>query len=233
CHRERRFCAERVPSVAVTMISSEVYSGRIFQVPYIAREFKNEIEVLKVDSHTLNRFELVSFNPEFAEAAIARSVDRLCRVLWLSGMRRPMDGIGTEARKQWSLFKKQYSSISDYEWKHLFSAFEMQVIGVEGRVNSLKTGFKSLQANFENPRSYAEFVRSLRHFREKIRPSPLLGLMLPLLDSVVEDDISPPFVKLRRLSDVMTEIEARAILYRRVIRALDQSVESMLEMENL
>jgi ADP-heptose:LPS heptosyltransferase len=232
CHRERQFCSENMPADAVAMITSEVYSGHSFQMRTVAKEFASEIEIMKVDCQSMGRFELVNVVPEFSEHSVARSVDRLCKTLWLSDLRRPVDGVGTETRHQWNLLKTEFSNVSDFEWRHLFSTFETQVIAVEGRIHSLKVGLKVLNAGFEELRGYPDYVRSLIHFREKIRNSPLMGLMLPLLDSVVEDDISPPFVKLRRLNDVVNEIQARASLYRSVIRALDKSVESLLEMEN-
>jgi len=232
CHRERRFCAERMPSDAIAMIASEVYSGRVFQVGAIASEFASEIEVLKVDCQSLGRFELSQINPMFTEISVARSIDRLCRKMWFSDIKKPIDGLGSQTRRQWSHLKADFPAVSEFEWRHLFGIFESQVTTAEGRIHSLKISIKTLNGSFENQKSYSETVRSIIAFREKIRHSPLLGLLVPLLDGVVEDDISPAFTRLRRLNDVISEIETRTALYRTVIRSLDQSIDSVLEMEN-
>ncbi|MES2964939.1 MAG: glycosyltransferase family 9 protein, partial [Bdellovibrionota bacterium] len=50
CHREKQFCAIGIPSDAVSMIAGEMFEGRGFQIKSIAEEYKQEIDVLCVDT---------------------------------------------------------------------------------------------------------------------------------------------------------------------------------------
>lgn len=223
CHRESHACAVRIPASVVAMVTGEIFGGRVFQMKAIAEEYKNEVDILRVESRASGFWAAYSVLEPFTEDAIGRWVDLACRKIWLETS-QGKDGreieFGTETRRLAMLLRGIHTGVSDLEWRHLLGDFERQVMMLEGRLNSFKTGIRVLHGTYEDPRAIQNFVKHLIGFRDKIRPSALLGSFKGVLDQVIEDDISPPFTRFRRIVDAVSEIERRAQIDLRLIRGL-------------
>lgn len=225
CHRESHFCATRIAPEVVAMVVSEVSAGRSFQLKSIAREFADNVDILRVETKSAGYWAAYSIAEQFSEATVARWVDLTCRKLWLetAGRQDGLDQLGTETLKLSRLLRTIHPQVSPVEWRHLFNDFENQALAVEGRVNSFKVGLSYLCGCYEDPRKMKEFVRGLISFRERIRTAPLLRSYKLALDEVIEDDISPAFTRFKRMSDLVLEIERRTAIYLRLIRGLSRS----------
>lgn len=224
CHRESHACAERIPAEAVALIAGEVYEGRMFQLRAIAEEYVEQIEVLRVEARVSGYWAAYSVLEPLTEEAVARWIDLTCRKLWFTGgIEIKTDGVsrlGTETLRLFRLLKTIHPRASEIEWRHLFSDMERQLQVVVGRINSFKVGLEYLKGCYEDPRRMREFVRGLISLRERIRHSPILRSFKEGLDSVIEDDVSPPFTRFRRIINLVTEMERRTQIHLRLLRGL-------------
>jgi ADP-heptose:LPS heptosyltransferase len=234
CHREKHFCASRIPSDMVGMVVSEVFAGREFQLQTIAEEYQDEVDLLRVDLKNAGFWSATPVLEKFSEEEVGRWIDRVCRKIWLDqSENRTADKFGTEVIALCRLLRKSYPEVSEIEWRHLLGDFEKQSTLVEGRINGFKAGIRFLHGAFEDPKRMQEFVNGLISFREKMRPSPLLGSFRSALDRLIEDDISPSFTRFRHIVDVVSEIEKRTIIYLRIIRGLGLEIEPEAGVERL
>ena len=234
CHREKQFCAMGVPSDAVAMLAGEMLAGRSFQLRSIAEAYREEIDVLTVDLKSNGVFAAASILEPFSEQAIGRWIDLTCRKLWLESQRGTgVDAMGSEALKLGQFLRHLHPTNSDVEWKLLLTDLERQVASIEGRLNSFKTEIRALHGSFEDPRRLRDYVRGLISFREKMRHSALLSSFRAVLDLVIEDDISPPFTRFRRIVDAIGEIDNRTQIHLRLIRSLGSGIEDIVGVDKL
>lgn len=236
CHRTTHACASGISSDLVAMVSCEVYVGRKFQLKAIADEYAREADVLRVDTETFGSWVAYSVNEPFSESSIARWIDLTCRRIWLDHpSSNPSNGalphFGTEILRLTRMLRIIHPEVSDFEWRHLFGAFERQAQAVVGRVHSFKVGLQYLRGHYEDPKKLAEFVRGLISFREKIRCSPLLSSFKNSLDQVIEDNLSPAFTRYRRMNDLVEEIDRRTEIFLKLIRGLEQTGDEFKEFE--
>lgn len=232
CHREKKFCALGIPSEAVAMIAGEMFEGRGFQIRSIADEYRQEMDVLCVDTKKIGAFAAASVLETFSEKSVGRWIDLACRRIWLDDAGgNGLDGMGTQAQRLGEFLKAIHPSVSNFEWRFLLGDFEKQVASIEGRLNGFKTEIRALHGTFEDPRRMRDYVRALIGFREKMRGSALLGSFCASLDLVIEDDISPPFTRFRRIVDAIGEIDRRTAIHLRLIRALQRQIEETIGVE--
>lgn len=232
CHRASHLCAQGISVEVVSMVTSEIFSGRSFQLKAIAEEFRDEVEILRVQTKTSGFWAAYSVLEPFTEENVGRWIDLAGRKIWLQSVqgKEHLDA-GTEIRKLSELLREIYPNVSGIEWKHFLSDLEKQAATVEGRINSFKTGIRVLYGSYEDPRRIREFVRGMISFRERIRMMASLRSFKASLDSVIEDDISPPFTRFRRIVDSVTEIDRRIAVNLRLIRGLSGEFERGKEME--
>lgn len=219
CHRESHFCSSRLPSSTIALVAGELYEKRSFQLPAIAEEDADDVEILRVDRKAAGFYALTPVNEDFSEAAIGRWVDLQCKKLWIAGNEAPKE-LGSEILKLAQFMKGHHSKVADFEWRHLLEDFERRAMEIEGRINGFKAGLRYLHGTYEDPRKMAEFVRGLIHFREKTRSSALFASFKRSLDQVIEDDISPAFTRFRHIHDAVSEIEVRTQLHLKILRTL-------------
>ena len=226
CHRDSHACATRLSSDIVGMVTAEVFAGRTFQLSTIAEECAGEVEILRVDTKTCGYWIACPVRHSFTEESVARHLDRASRKLWLQAIegREMSTELGTEIRHLAEVMRKLYPKTSPVEWRHLLDSFESQGQMTEARVNGFKTGIRVLHGSFEDAQRLTDFVKGLISFREKIRHSPSLRSFKTALDSVIEDDISPAFTRLRRIVDTVGEIETRTTINLRLLRGLEQEM---------
>ena len=223
-----------VPSDAVAMLAGEMLAGRSFQLRSIAEAYREEIDVLTVDLKSNGVFAAASILEPFSEQAIGRWIDLTCRKLWLESQRGTgVDAMGSEALKLGQFLRHLHPTNSDVEWKLLLTDLERQVASIEGRLNSFKTEIRALHGSFEDPRRLRDYVRGLISFREKMRHSALLSSFRAVLDLVIEDDISPPFTRFRRIVDAIGEIDNRTQIHLRLIRSLGSGIEDIVGVDKL
>jgi ADP-heptose:LPS heptosyltransferase len=236
CHRASHACAERVPADAIAMVLAEIYEGRSFQLRAIAEEFKDEIEILRVQSRNSGFWAAYSVLEPFTEEAIAHWIDLTSRKLWLACAREPAlepAMRGTEIRRLAQFLLDVHPSISNIEWKHLLADFERQLMSVEGRMNGFRLGLRALHTGYEDPRVLKDYVRGLIAFREKMRLFAVLRSYRGSLDQIIEDDISPAFVRLRRIVDGIGEIDRRTRITLALVRGLSERLSRAKEIESL
>ncbi len=139
--------------------------------------------------------------------------------------------MGSEALRLGEFLRAIHPTVSDFEWRFLLGDFDKQASMIEGRLNGFKTEIRALHGSYEDPRRMRDYVRGLIGFREKMRNSALLGSFRSVLDLVIEDDISPPFTRFRRIVDVIGEIDRRTTIHLRLIRALGRHIEEGIGVE--
>jgi ADP-heptose:LPS heptosyltransferase len=224
CHQKTHACAARFSPDLIAMLMTEVYAGRSFQLPTLAQEYKNDVEILSVDVGTATFFAAASVIEPFSEMGIGRWLDLVSRRIHLQkqadNRNQIADGLGHEMFRLVQFFKELHPEVSDFQWKCMLETFETQAMFVEERVRGFKNHLKVLQTSFEDTRKVHEFVRSLILFRERIRSSPFLQAFKTGLDSVIEDDISPSFTRFRHFNDIILDMEKRTDIHLRMIRAL-------------
>ena len=224
CHRETHACAKRIPAGVVAMVISEVYAGRSFQLSAIAEEFKDQVDILRVEMRGSGFWAAHSVLEPFTEETIGRWVDLACRKIWLqateSGETQSRIGRGTEIRKLSNLLRTIHPQVSDIEWRHLLGDFERQACLVESRIHGFKVGIQYLRSCYEDPKRFREYIRGLIAFRERIRHSALLRSFKASLDQIIEDDITPAFTRFRKTDDLISEIESRTEIHLKIIRGL-------------
>ena len=226
CHRESHACSERLPSDVVAMVASEVLAGRAFQLKTIAEEYRDEVEILRVESRVSGYWAAYSVLEPFAEASVARWVDLACRKVWLEtqGSDPKALGTGTEILRLARLLRSIHPDVSETDWRHLLSELEQQAMTVEGRLNGFKVGLQYLRGCYEDPRKLRDYVRQLIAFRDRIRHSPLLRSYKAALDPLIEDDISPAFTRYKRMVETVAEIEKRTEISLRILRGLNGEI---------
>lgn len=222
CHRDRHACAERIPAEAVALVASEVYEGRTFQLKTIAEEFKNEIEILKVENSEGSFWTAASVRERFSEETVARWLDLACKKIWLT----TEDRRGTEIESLSRFFRKLHPETSDFEWRFLLGDLEKQVAGISSRINGYRVGIEHLKGAFEDAKRMHEFVTGLIHLRERMKRSFLMRSFASSLDQIIEDQVSPPFLRLRRIVDAINEIDGRTTLHLGLLRGLVGEMES-------
>ncbi len=245
CHRPSHECGLGLPQELVTAVVSEVYSGRSFQLKNLAEEYKDRVEIYLAQTRNLSLWSAVLVNEELSESNVARwlnlTVQKLRleaigqsdkQVSLMSSRGHQLSQRGTELRQLEGLFKSVFPGVSTIEWRHLLSDFERQATLVEGRLNSFKVGLQYLRSCYEDAKKMRDFIRGLIAFREKIRHFPLLRPFRLSLDQVIEDDISPGFTRIRKMTGLIDEIEVRTELSLRLIRGLLVTVENESELEN-
>jgi hypothetical protein len=140
---------------------------------------------------------------------------------------------GTEIRRLAQFLLDVHPSISNIEWKHLLADFERQLMSVEGRMNGFRLGLRALHTGYEDPRVLKDYVRGLIAFREKMRLFAVLRSYRGSLDQIIEDDISPAFVRLRRIVDGIGEIDRRTRITLALVRGLSERLSRAKEIESL
>jgi ADP-heptose:LPS heptosyltransferase len=232
CHRDRQFCSSRIPVDLISMVASEAFEGRDFQLSAIAREYRDEAEVLRVENSDTMFWSAVPVLEPFSEASVGRWIDLACRKLWLQSQQsRNSLMLGSEGLRLSRFLRILHPKVSEFEWKDLFSQFERQSEQVEGRINGLKTGIRVLHGCYEDPRRMQDYVKGLISLRERIRHSPLLASFRSSLELVIEDDVSPPFTRFRRIVEVVSEIERRTDIHLRLVRALGKQINESMQMD--
>lgn len=226
CHRDSHACGDRIPPEAVALIAGEVYSGRSFQLRTIADEYRSEIEVLQVQaSEQAGYWAAPSTREVFSEKAIARWIDLSSKKLWLSG------SADRGAELEWlaAFLKDLHSQRSEIEWRFLFEDFEAQVQFAMSRMNGFKVGLDHLKGDFESAVRRKDLVRAFVQFREQIRTAPLLRSFVSLLDPLIEiDDASAAkaaFPILRRMSEVVSEMDRRTLIIQNLLRGLRDELQ--------
>jgi ADP-heptose:LPS heptosyltransferase len=220
CHRATHACSDRIPADVVAMVANEALGKRTHQLKTIAEEFKSEVEILRVESRTPGFWSAYSVLEPFSEESVARWLDLACRKIWLGSANR-----GTEIRRLSEFLRKIHPTTSAIEWRHLLADFERQGQLVDGKINGFKVGIEYLKGTYEDPRRLGVFVRTLIQFRERIRHSALLKSFKSSMDQIIEDDISPPFVRFRRIVDAIGEMEKRTQIHLSLIRGLAAEME--------
>lgn len=229
CHRERHFCGERLSPELIALTLSSVYTRQLAQLSAVAEEFSDEADVLRTELREGGFWSALPVQSEFSEASVARLVDLCTWKIFLNQAGRTPERVsqyGAESVRLSRLLRRQFPTVSRTEWKHLLSAMEKQIEGLEGRFMAIDSGLKSLHAQFENADRLKEFVYNLVNLRDRLRPSPMARLLGTGLDAVIDDDQSPAFVRLRRITETMTEIQSRAEIEKKVVRALGQLMEA-------
>lgn len=216
CHRDFHACAERIPAEAVALVASEIYENRTFQLKTIAEEYKNEIEILRVENRESSFWTAASVREKFSEETVSRWIDLACKKIWLTSE----DRRGTEIECLARFFKKLHPETSEIEWRFLLNDLEKQVEAISGRINGYRVGIEHLKGGFEDPRHMHEFVTGLIQLREKMKRSYLMKSFASSLGQIIEDDVSLPFLRLRRIVDAISEIDGRTALHLCLLRGL-------------
>ena len=224
CHRDHHACAARIKPEAVAMVTSEVLRGVYHQLGTIAEEFQGEIDVLRVEVSESGFWYAWNVLEKFTEANVAHLLNLCAQKIHLESERTKDEGglgeLGSESLRLERLYKKIFPKVSGIEWEHTFDALESQGRMIEGRLEGFQVGLKSLYGNFESPERLRDFVKTLIAFREKLKTQPFLQTTRTSLDALIEDDITPPFVRFRRIADAVQEMRVRTDIELRVIRTL-------------
>jgi ADP-heptose:LPS heptosyltransferase len=229
CHREAQFCATRISAECVALVLSEVFSGTQHQLKTIAEEFKEEVEILRTETRASGFWTSYSVLEPMTEAAVGRWLDMCSWKIYLQSRARDnsiLSEFGTETAKLAALLQTIYPGVSQTEWMHLYGEMERTAESIQTRVCAFQTGLNALKTSYDNPKRMQAFVKSLIAFREKLKSSPFLKSYKMALDLVIEDDITPPFVRFRKMIDALHEIHSRTQIEIKVIRTLQAQNEA-------
>lgn len=231
CHRDHHACAARIKPEAVAMTVSEVIKGERHQLRVIAEEFSDDIEILRVEIEESGFWAAHSVLEPFTEANVARWLWMTGQKVHLEEERMKAQGgwgeLGTESVRLEHLFRRIYPNVTTADWAHLLDALERQVTMVETRLGGFEAGLRSLYGSYENPERLKGFVRTLITFREKLKSSPALTASRSSLDRLIEDDITPPFVRFRRIVDAVQDLRTTTEIEIRLIRSLKERLEGV------
>ncbi len=230
CHREQQFCASRIEPECVALVAQQIFTGNFHQLRTVAEEFQQDVEILRTEIHTSGFRASYSLLENFSEAAVGRWLDLFGRKLYLQALANDRDIVGqfgSESLRLAKFLRQVYPKVSQPDWRFLFAAFEQLAFKFETRITGFEGGLKGLRASYENPQRLREFVNDLISFRDRLRISPFMSSFKNSLDFVIEDDISPPFVRFRRIVDSINEIQHRAKIELKVIRTLQRQFEEL------
>ncbi len=229
CHRDHHACASRIKPEAVAMIAGEVIRNTYHQLPTIAEEYKAEMQTLRVELSESGFWFAYDVLQPFTEESISRLLGLCAQKIHLEDERKKNDGVldelGSETVRLGRLFKKIYPRVSGIEWESAFDALEQQGRMIDGRLEGFQVTLKSLYGTFENPERLKDFVSSMISFREKIKTQAFLKSSRSSLDQLIEDDITPPFVRFRRIVESLQEMRSRTEIELKVIRTLRSRME--------
>lgn len=239
CHRERRvsrleshshLCAERVSVEAVALVLAEVLTGDLHQLRTIAEEFAEEIDIYRVEVEESGFWAAWSVRETFSEASVARWLSLSGQKVVLEEERLKASGgwgeLGSESVRLERLLRKMHPEVRSEEWLHLFAAMETQAMGIEGRISGFESALRDLYGGYENPERLRSFIRGLIVFRERLKSSPVLRASKATLDQLIEDDVSAPFVRVRRIVNSIQEIRERTCVELKLIRAIKNRMEA-------
>ena len=234
CHRSAHACAKSIPVEAVAMTLSEIFANRAFQLRQVAEEYSQEIGIFRVESSTAGFWTACPVVEQFSDQSVGHWLDLSCRKIWLQSADRgdvslKVKGtqalIANEVRHLAGFLRANYPTTSVLDWRHLLDSFESQSQFIEGSMAGLKATLRTLNGCFEDPQKSREFVRGLIAVRERIRHIPSLASFKSALDSVIEDEMSAPLIRFRRVINVVVEIDQRAHIALCIIRGLSAEFE--------
>ena len=226
CHRAEHFCAKAISPEPVAMLLLELYRKQYHQLATLAAEYAEEIELFRIDVQTTGLWYAIPVGEAWSEAAVSSLVDRFVRrsLLRLRDERKSDLTIGSEVLLLLRLLRASFPATTTNDWKFLFAEFERQVRQIDGRLNSLKLGLKLLASHFEDQRRVSDFVKSLSSLRQQMQTLPFLRSMQGLLDAVIEDDISLPFLRVRKFADAVAQIEKQCAVSLKVGRIIESEL---------
>lgn len=231
CHRDQHACAERIRPEAVALVAGEIVAGSRHQLRVIGEEYADEIEILRVEIEESGFWAAHSVTEAFTEANVARWLWLCGKKVQLEEERKKTAGgwreLGTESVLLEHLLRRIYPFATTSEWAHLLDALERQSTMVELRLDGFQSGLKSLYGSYENQDRLRSFVHTLIAFREKLKTGSALGPWRSSLDQLIEDDITPPFVRFRRIVDAVQELKTATEIEIRLIRNLKDRMETV------
>jgi ADP-heptose:LPS heptosyltransferase len=237
CHRPRQFCAESMPIDAVSMIASELYLGQFLQLPSIAADFSDVVEVLRVSINETGSWYAYSVAAALSESAVAPILDQVVKKISLqesTSINLSTEvGLSDEVNATMRLLRTMYPDVSLTDWRYMFAEFERQLGSIQARMNGMKIGLKILSSNYENQKRMREFVRSLQSLREKTRQHLFLRSYDLAFSSLLEDDISTPFVRLRKIVDIIGQLDRRSQLALKFVRVLESEMTDPIMVEEV
>ena len=228
CHRTAHFCADRVPADAVALVMREVWRRDWHQLPVIADEYKQDIDILRVEIQESGFWAAYSVLESFSERAIGRWIELAALKLYMFELQEGKDPIGTygtESVRLLRLLEKIHPGVEGSDWRFLFSLLERHIESLTSRVQANRVNFQSMQKHFEDPKRLSQFVQQLRSLRERVRQVPACKSLVSVLNIVIEDEQAAPFVRLKRISEAMVELDARTQIELRVLRGMTQALD--------
>lgn len=234
CHRSTHACAIGVSPESVAQIVLPILQGEA-----VALRQARFAKILDLTVFEVDRSEgPVSLNPlsssQLTDVALALCLERATRRLALESR----DGrfgrmqAGSEILRIKLLVSNRFSDSTSIEIRHALADGETRLRHSEGIVQSLKLQLSRLRESIQDPKRMLEMVSSAIVMRGRLQKNPWTRFVAEPLIHVIEDDRSAPFVKFRKLSDAVGDLELRIEIGLKIIRGLETEFENQTETEN-
>jgi ADP-heptose:LPS heptosyltransferase len=233
CHRSHHACAHATEVEAVSLLASDILDQAGLQVSRIASEFSDSLTVRRITRGTLGFVTTTSLCETSEEGAVVALVDQFVRALWLDIQDdlRSQNDLAAEARRLNGVLIQLHPDMPLREWKFQIADLERQLSGFLTQAEGLRRGVKALAGKLEDRRAVASFVAQMRQVRQQTGSSTLLRSLTSQFEWAFEDDITQPFVRLRRIIDTIQGFDRRSQITKKVLECLRGGFEDVSETE--
>jgi predicted transglutaminase-like cysteine proteinase len=228
CHRATHACAVSMTPQSVAQVVAPVLSGetRVQQQARITG--LKDIQVFRVDRSEGPAMLIPLGDLMLTDAALALCLERSARRLALEVRDARFDKMkfGTEILHVKTALLNRFNGTTATELRHALADGETRLRHAEGIVQSLKVQLSRLKESFQDPKRMHEMVASVIVMRMRLQKSPWTRFVAEPLVQVIEDDRSAPFVKFRKLSDAVLDLELRIETGLKLVRGLENEFEN-------
>ncbi len=234
CHRVNHACAismspESISKIVLPILKDESRPQHNARVAGLV-----DVQVFQVDRSEGPAMLIPLNSLQMTDAALAMCLERSARRLSLEVRDARFDKMkfGTEILKVKTSLINRFSGSKAMEIKHALSDGEVRLRHSEGIVQSLKIQLSRLKESIQDPKRMHEMVASAIAMRGRLQKNPWTRFVAEPLVQVIEDDRSAPFVKFRKLSDAVLDLELRIETGLKLVRGLETEFENETENKN-
>lgn len=231
CHRNTHACALSVSPESVAQTLLPILFGESHPQRHARVRLLKDIQVFEVD-RSEGPVNLVPLSDAgLSDAALALSLERSARRISLEirDSRFDKSKFGSEILRTKAALMVRFRDVRPSELRHALSDGEARLRHAEGIVQSLKIQLSRLKESIQDPKRMAEMVSSAIVMRSRLQKNPWTRFVAEPLVQVIEDDRSAPFVRFRKLSDSVLDLELRIEIGLKLVRGLECEFENEID----
>lgn len=234
CHRTTHACAIGIAPESVADVVMSILADEDVSIARHRWAKRRDIQIFEVD-----RSEgVVSLTPitdqNLRDETLAVMLERSARRLAIEARDRRFDPMryGSEILNVKRGLNRRFSETTAMEMRHALADGEARLRHAEGIVHSLGIQLARLKESIQDPKRMHEMISSIFVMRSRLQKNPWTRFIAEPLNHVIEDDRSAPFVRYRKLSDSVQDLELRLKLGLKLVRGLENEFENDAENEN-